>query len=220
VRAGERIAIVGPTGSGKSTLARLLSGIHHPRAGQIRLSGTKLDELSPHELRKRIMLVTQNHYIFGGTLRENLEMSVCGVDGQAKAGESALWRALETVGARGWVAARPDKLDTPVGVGGEALTDAQAQQIALARLLLADPRVLILDEATSQMDPGSARQLERSLAAVLEGRTVISIAHRLHTAYDADRIVVVEAGRLVEVGSHQDLIIRDGAYARLWSSWL
>jgi ABC-type antimicrobial peptide transport system ATPase subunit len=109
---------------------------------------------------------------------------------------------------------------TAVGAGGEALTDAQAQQIALARLLLADPRVLILDEATSQMAPGSARQLERSLAAVLKGRTVISIAHRLHTAYDADRIIVVEDGRIVEDGSHQDLIVQNGAYARLWSSWL
>lgn len=222
VRPGERLAIVGQTGSGKSTLARLLSGIYRPRVGDVDISGVPLHEVPPHELRRHVMLVTQDQYIFGGSLRENLQMSTsrAGRDPQAPVDDRALWRALETVGADDWVTGLPEKLDTAVGAGGESLTDAQAQQLALARLLLADPPVVILDEATSQMDPGSARNLERALATVLKGRTVIAIAHRLHTAHDADRIAVMEHGRLVEVGSHQDLLGRDGAYARLWSSWL
>jgi ABC-type multidrug transport system fused ATPase/permease subunit len=222
VRPGERLAIVGPTGSGKSTLARLLSGINRPRAGSVQISGVPLHEIPPHELRRHVMLVTQDQYVFGGSLRENLEMSVAraGRDGQAQPSDEALWAALKTVGASDWVADLPENLDTAVGAGGESLTDAQGQQLALARLLLADPPVVILDEATSQISPGSARHLERALATVLEGRTVIAIAHRLHTAYDADRIAVMEHGRLVEVGSHRDLLGQNGAYARLWSSWL
>ncbi|MFJ2027230.1 ABC transporter ATP-binding protein [Streptomyces sp. NPDC087897] len=219
---GERVTIVGPTGSGKSTLARLLSGTYAPQGGEVRLGGVALAELAHHELRRHLVLVSQEQHVFGGTLRQNLELAAAHLpqEGGPEGGDAALWSALATVGATGWVQGLPEQLDTTVGVGGESLTDAQVQQLALARLVVADPSVLILDEATSRLDPGSARELERSFAAVLEGRTVISIAHRLHTARDADRIVVVEGGRIVESGSHQDLLERGGAYARLWSSWI
>jgi ABC-type multidrug transport system fused ATPase/permease subunit len=131
-----------------------------------------------------------------------------------------VWEALDAVDAAEWASALPEGLDTEVGAGAAIrLSPPQAQQVALARLVLADPHTLVLDEATSLLDPRAARHLETSLSAVLEGRTVIAIAHRLHTAHDADRIVVVEDGRIVEEGSHDELVAERGAYAALWSSW-
>jgi ABC-type multidrug transport system fused ATPase/permease subunit len=158
--------------------------------------------------------VTQEHHVFVGTLRDNLALAV-----DEPVSDERLREVLAAVDALGWVDALPDGLDTKVGSGGLALTAPQAQQIALGRLVLADPHTLVLDEATSLIDPRAARHLERSLAAVLSGRTVIAIAHRLFSAHDADRVAVIEDGVISEIGSHDDLIDADGSYAALWSSW-
>lgn len=210
VRRGERLVIVGPTGAGKSTLGRLIARIHRPRTGTITVGGLPLEDLPFAVLRRQLALVTQDNHLFQGSLRDNLRL------GKPDAGDAELADALKAVGLWDW--ASSIGLDARVDTGLR-ITPGQIQQLALARLLLASPRALILDEATAALDPTMARQLESSLAAVLEGRTVIAIAHRLHTARQADRVVVLEEGRIAEIGSHDELVRRGGSYAALWAAW-
>jgi ABC-type multidrug transport system fused ATPase/permease subunit len=212
-RVGERIAIVGPSGSGKSTLGRLLAGINGPRTGSVRVGGIDLIALPLEYLREEVALVTQEHHVFVGSVRDNIVL------GRETADEEAVWAALAAVGSADWVRRLPAQLDTRVGSGNIALTPAQAQQVAMARLVIADPHTLVLDEATSLIDPRTARTLEGSVHALLVGRTVIAIAHRLHTAHDADRVAVVIDGRIAELGSHDELVALDGEYASLWHAW-
>ena len=213
VRPGERLAMVGPSGAGKTTRSRLMVGIDAPTAGSVTVGGVPVVGLGPERLRRQVVLVTQEHHVFLGSVRDNLRIA------EPSAGDEQLWDALAVVGADGWVRELPQGLDTPLGQGGCRTDGSQAQQLALARVVLADPHTLILDEATALLDPATARHTERALAAVLEGRTVIAVAHRLHTAHDADRVAVMEDGRLTELGTHDELVAAGGAYAALWHSW-
>ncbi|AGZ39039.1 ABC transporter ATP-binding protein [Actinoplanes friuliensis] len=203
IRPGERLAIVGLSGAGKSTLARLIAGVDRPDHGSVTVGGVPIADLPPDELRRQVVLVTQEHHVFRESLRENL---------MVVAPDDVLKRALKTVGAD-WA----DDLDADLGENPP--DGGQAQQLALARVVLADPHTVILDEATALLDPTAARSAERALAAVLHDRTVIAIAHRLQTSHDADRVAVMDGGRIIELGSHDALIRADGPYAALWRSW-
>ncbi|WUJ72785.1 ABC transporter ATP-binding protein/permease [Kribbella soli] len=211
VQPGERLAIVGTSGAGKSTLARLLAGLDRPHIGSVTIGGTPVADLPPDQLREHVVLITQDHHVFDDTVRDNLLIA------KPNATDDELHAALNAVGATWWNDL-PHGLDTELGEDTK-LDDAGAQQLSLARVVLADPHTVILDEATSLLDPKTARQTEQSLAAVLRGRTVIAIAHRLQTAHDADRIAVMEAGQLVELGPHHQLVAAHGPYGQLWQTW-
>ncbi|HEY8589601.1 MAG TPA: ABC transporter ATP-binding protein [Naasia sp.] len=210
---GERLAIVGSSGSGKSTLARLLSGVDAPSVGTVTVGGVPLTGLSVQDLRTHVALITQEHHIFVGSVADNLRL------GRPDATEALLREALAAVAASSWIEELPEGLETRVGSGGHPLSPAQAQELALARLVLLAPATLVLDEATSLVEPATARFLERSLSALLQGRTVVAVAHRLHSAEEASRIAVMRKGRIVELGTHEDLIAAEGEYAGLWRAW-
>jgi ABC-type multidrug transport system fused ATPase/permease subunit len=210
---GSRLAVVGPSGAGKSTLALLLAGVYAPRMGDVLVGGVPPSLLPPERLRTEIALVTQEHHLFACSMRDNLRLA------RPHASDEELISVLENVDATLAVRALPDGLDTMLGSGGTSISPGLAQQIAIARLLLADPHTLVLDEATSLLDSRAARHLERSVARLLERRTVIAISHRLNAAHDAELVAVVEGGRITEFGTHADLLRAGGSYAQLWNTW-
>ncbi|HEX2133703.1 MAG TPA: ABC transporter ATP-binding protein [Actinophytocola sp.] len=207
---GERLAVVGATGAGKSTLAGIAAGLLDPAAGAVCLGGVPVGEL---DRGRHVAMLSQEVHVFSGPLVADLRLA------KRDATECEVDQALALVGATAWVRALPDGLDTVVGESAHRLTAAQAQQLALARLVLADPTVAILDEATAEAGSAGARELERAAAAATKGRTTLIVAHRLTQAELADRVLVLEHGRVVETGTHADLVEAGGRYAELWRSW-
>ena len=210
---GEQAALVGVTGAGKSTLAKLLTRQYDPRSGSITLGGVDLRDGTLESLRRRIVLLPQEGHLFSGTIADNVRLA------RPEAPDEEVLRALEEIGARERFEALPEGIHTDVQTRGVRLSAGERQLVGIARVALADPAVIVLDEATSSMDPATEAAVERALAAVVAGRTVITIAHRLSTAERADRVVVMDGGRVVEVASHDELVAQGERYARLWASW-
>ena len=210
---GGRVALVGTTGAGKTTLAALVAGVHRPTGGTVTLGGADVAALDTATLRRVCVLLTQNGHVFAGPLAEDLRLAA------PAATDAELEHALQTAGALGWLRALPDGLASRVGAGGVSVTATVAQQIALARVLLADPRIVVLDEATAEAGSAGARALETACERVLDGRTGFVVAHRLSQAARADQVIVLEHGRIIESGPPAVLTAGDGPYARLWSAW-
>ncbi|WP_448580669.1 ABC transporter transmembrane domain-containing protein [Thermaurantiacus sp.] len=209
VEPGERVAVVGPSGAGKSTLFQLALRFYDPDQGMVRIDGINLRDASPDDVRARIALVPQDPILFSGSARDNIAY------GRWNADEEAIWRAAEAANAADFLRALPDGLMTELGEGGSRLSGGQRQRIAIARAILKDAPILLLDEATSALDSESEQLVSAALERLMAGRTTLVIAHRLSTIRNADRIVVMDEGRIVETGRHSDLVARGGLYARL-----
>jgi len=210
---GARIALVGPTGAGKSTLAKLIARLYDPTEGAVRYAGTDLRDATLRSLRERVVVVPQEGFLFNGTILDNVRLARVG------ATDAEVLAALDAIGVRERFTQLPEGLHTEVRERGSRLSAGEKQLISLARAALADPAVLVLDEATSSLDPGTELIVEEAMARLMEGRTVIVIAHRLSTAERADFVGVVAEGRLLELGTHDDLVAQGGRYAALFATW-
>jgi ATP-binding cassette, subfamily B, bacterial len=210
---GETVACVGPTGAGKSTLAKLVTRFYDPTGGAIRIDGFDLREVTLASLRRQIGVVPQEPFLFAGTLRDNLAFA------RPEATDAEVWAAIDAVGLRELVERSPDGLDAPLHERGQSVSSGERQLLALARAFLAEPRVVVLDEATSSLDLASELRVEAALDALLDGRTAILVAHRLSTAMRADRIIVVDDHRVVESGTHAELVAAGGQYAAMFATW-
>ena len=213
LRPGEHIALVGATGAGKSTVAKLLTRQYDPQEGRIELGGVDLRDAKLESLHRSIVLLPQEGHLFSGTIADNVRLA------HPEATDDEVRSALRRIGALDRFDSLPDGLETDVQTRGVRLSAGERQLVGIARVALADPAVIVLDEATSSLDPATEAAVERALAAVAEGRTVVTIAHRLSTAERADRVAVMEHGRLVEVASHDELVEQGDRYAGLWASW-
>jgi ATP-binding cassette subfamily B protein len=213
IAAGETVCFVGATGAGKSTVAKLITRFYDPTEGRVLIDGHDLRYVDLTSLRRQLGVVPQEPFLFAGTFRDNLTFA------RPDASEPDVWEAVEQVGLDELVSRLPEGLDTQVHERGVSLSSGERQLLALGRAFLARPRVLVLDEATSNLDLQSETRVEAALDVLLEGRTAIIVAHRLSTAMRADRIVVVDGGHIVEAGSHHQLVSKRGRYAQMFTSW-
>ncbi|MEO5973951.1 MAG: ATP-binding cassette domain-containing protein, partial [Ilumatobacteraceae bacterium] len=213
VAVGEKLALVGPTGAGKSTLAKLMARLYDPQQGSVAFGGINLKMATMMSLRERIVVVPQEGFLFNGTIRDNLRIA------KSTATDTEIDAAIAAIGATEHFAQFPDGLDTEVRERGSRLSAGERQLVALARAALVDPAVLVLDEATSNLDPGTEAEVEQALERLMVGRTVIVVAHRLSTVQRADHIAVIDAARIAEYGTHEELLAIGGRYAALANAW-